>query len=96
MIFLCAGPGETKRGLLVAVLAGRGAFTFTSWFPCAVVAAKRLPGREEAWPARRCPRGSAGPGERGRGLLVGVLVAALLRVSVDWNCMRLAESLEVC
>ena len=57
---------------------------------------QRRPGREEAWPARRCPRGSAGPGERGRGLLVGVLVAALLRVSVDWNCMRLAESLEVC
>ena len=32
----------------------RLAFTFTSWF--AVVAVQRLPGREEAWPARRCPR----------------------------------------
>ena len=36
---------------------------------------KRLPGREEAWPARRCPRRSAGLGERRRGLLVAVLVA---------------------
>ena len=44
---------EMRRGLLVAVLAGRGAFTFTSWFPIAVVAVNRLPGREEAWPARR-------------------------------------------
>ena len=38
----------------------RLAFTFTSWF--AVVAVQRLPGREEAWPARRCPRRIAGPG----------------------------------
>ena len=29
---------------------------------------KRRPRRQEAWPARRCPRGSAGPGERRRGL----------------------------
>ena len=68
---------EMRRGLLVAVLAGRGAFTFTSWFSCAVVAVRRLPGREEAWPARRCCRRGAGPGERRRGLLVAVLAAAL-------------------
>ena len=37
---------------------------------------QRQPGRKEAWPARRCPRRSAGPGERRRGLLVAVLVAA--------------------
>ena len=36
MIFLCVGG--TRPGLLVAVLAGRVAFTFASWFPCAVVA----------------------------------------------------------
>ena len=73
LIFLCVGG--TRPGLLVAVLAGRGAFTFTSWFPCAVVAVKRLPGREEAWPARRCSRRGAGPGERRRGLLVARLGA---------------------
>ena len=54
---------------------------------------KRLPGREEAKPARRCPRGSAGPGERRRGLLVAVLVAAPARESGGVACSSLSLSL---
>ena len=50
------------------------------------VLSKRRPGRGQAWPARRCPGRSAGPGERRLGPLVAVLVGALLAMAkLVWN-----------
>ena len=49
---------------------------------CGLSSSKRRPGRGEAWPARRCPGRSAGPGERRRGPLVAVLVGAFVSLLI--------------
>ena len=80
-------PSPARAGLaemlvLTTPLATHGS---QSTFVCTSTGAllKRRPGREEAWPARRCPRLSAGPGERRRGLSADQLEATITAARLE-------------